>query len=75
VTDIHGSNAMQLVQQRQIRHGELHVDDVMTPLKGLDTIEFASLQRANVGQVVSTLKPFGRHHLLVIEEATPTSRA
>jgi CBS-domain-containing membrane protein len=75
VTDIHGPNAMQLVQQRQIRHGELHVDDVMTPLKDLDAIEFASLQRANVGQVVATLKQFGRHHLLVIEDATPTSPA
>ena len=74
-SDIHGPHAMQLVQQRQIRHGDLHVDDVMTPLQHLDAIEFASLQRANVGHVVATLKQFGRHHLLVIEDATPTSPA
>jgi hypothetical protein len=75
VSDMHGPDALQLVQQRQIRHGDLRVSDVMTPLQSLDAIEYASLQRATVGQVVATLRKFGRHHLLVIEDATPKSPA
>jgi CBS-domain-containing membrane protein len=75
VSDMHGPDALQLVQQRQIRHGDLRVSDVMTPLQSLDAIEYASLLRATVGQVVATLKQFGRHHLLVIEDATAKSPA
>jgi hypothetical protein len=71
--DMHGPAALQLVEQRQIRHGDLLVSDVMTPLQNLDAIEYSSLLRANVGQVVTTLKQFGRHHLLVIEDATAKS--
>jgi CBS domain-containing protein len=72
-TDMHGPHALQLVKERQIRHGDLQVSDVMTPLQHLDAIEFSTLLRATVSQVVATLKQFGRHHLLVIEDATPTS--
>jgi hypothetical protein len=73
--DMHGPAALQLVEQRQIRHGDLLVSDVMTLLQNLDAIEYSSLLRANVGQVVTTLKQFGRHHLLVIEDATAKSPA
>jgi CBS-domain-containing membrane protein len=75
VNDIHGPAAMELVRQRRVRHGDLSVSDVMTPLQNLDAIEFATLSRATVAQVVATLKQFGRHHLLVIEDATPASSA
>jgi len=66
-SDLHGDRPMRLVQQRQIKYGEITVADVMTTLSSLDGIDFAALSRATVGQVVATLLKFGHPHLLVIE--------
>jgi len=65
--DIQGDKPLRLVQQRQLRHSEISVADVMTPLAALDGIDFAALARATVGQVVATLLKFGHPHLLVVE--------
>jgi CBS domain-containing protein len=65
--DIQGDKPLRLVQQRQLRHSEISVADVMTPLSSLDAVDFDSLGRASVGQVVATLLKFGRPHLLVVE--------
>jgi len=67
--DIQGDRPLRLVQQRQLRHDEITVADVMTPLSSLDAVDFASLARADVGRVVATLLKFGRPHLLVVESA------
>lgn len=67
--DIQGDRPLRLVQQRQLRHSEITVADVMTPLSELDGIDFAALARASVGQVVATLLKFGHPHLLVVEGA------
>lgn len=67
--DIQGDKPLRLVQQRQVRHHEITVADVMTPLSSLDAIDFAALARATVGQVVATLLKFGHPHLLVVERA------
>ena len=69
VADIQGDRPLRLVQQRQLRHSEITVADVMTPLSQLDAIDYAALSRATVGQVVATLLKFGHPHLLVVENA------
>ena len=69
-TDLGGDRAMALVAERQVRHDELSVADVMTPLSMLDAIDFDSLRSACVGNAVATLKRFGRNHLLVVESAS-----
>jgi CBS domain-containing protein len=74
-TDIQGPLALQLSRERQIPHNDLMVGDVMTPLAELDAIELNVLKRSTVSHVVATLRQFGRHHLLVVEDATPTSPA
>ena len=66
-SDIAGDRPMRLVTQRGVKYQELTVADVMTPLSDIDAITFASLQRANVEQVVNTLVSRGRPHLLVID--------
>ena len=69
-TDLRGDRAMRTVAERHLHHDELSVADVMTPLALLDAIELDAMQRACVGNVVATLKRFGRNHLLVLEAAT-----
>jgi len=69
-TDLHGDQQMRLVQQRNIRYDELRVADVMADLSVLDAIDFDDMKAATVGNVVATLRRYGRNHLLVAEGPT-----
>jgi CBS domain-containing protein len=74
-TDLRGERAMRLVHERGLHYDELTVADAMTSLAMLDAIAFESLGNAVVGNLIATLKRFGRNHLLVVEEAgAPTVR-
>lgn len=66
-TNLHGDRQMRLVHERGLRWDELTVADVMTELSMLDAIPFAALRTASVGDLIATLKRFGRNHLLVVE--------
>ena len=70
-TDLRGERQMRLVHERNVRYDELCVADVMTGLSMLDAIDHARMRTAAVGDVIATLKRFGRNHLLVVEAATP----
>jgi CBS domain-containing protein len=67
--DLQGEASMRLVHERHVRHDELSVEDVMTRLSELETVEYSVLARASVGDVAATLQKFGRGHLLVTEQA------
>ena len=69
-TDLVGDRAMRIVAERHLRHDELSVADAMTPLSMLDAIAFERMGTAMVGNVIATLKRFGRNHLLVVQAAT-----
>ena len=69
-TDLRGDRAVRIVQERGLHHDELCVADVMTEVSVLDAVDFDALERANVGNLVATLKRFGRQHLLVVQGAT-----
>jgi CBS domain-containing protein len=69
-TDLSGDRAMRIVSERKLRHDELCVADVMTPLSMLDAIDHERMRSATVGNVIATLKRFGRNHLLVVQAAT-----
>lgn len=75
VSDLLGPKPLRLIQQRQVNREDITVSDVMTALAELDAVEYTSLARATVSQVVDTLKKIGRHHLLAVENATPTTPA
>ena len=68
--DLQGEKPLRLVSQRMVKFEDLCVADVMTPLPDLDAIEFASLRRANVAQVIAAMVKTGRAHMLVIEPAS-----
>jgi len=75
LTDLLGDRPLMLVHQRQMKHHDISVADVMTPLGDLDAIDEASLVHASVGDVVATLLRFGRPYLLVIEAGAPGAQA
>jgi hypothetical protein len=66
-TDILGERPLQFMQERNVRHGEIAVRDVMTPADRLEILELRDVELARVGDVVATLKVAGRQHALVVE--------
>jgi CBS domain-containing protein len=74
-TTLHGDEPARQMSRMQRRRDELRVADVMTALTDLDIVDFDSLGRRCVGDLVHTLALTGRRHLLVAERATPTSAA
>jgi len=70
-TDLHGDRQMSLVHERGARYDDLTVADVMTPLAMLDAIDHDRIVHASVGELIATLRRFGRNHLLVVQAATP----
>lgn len=66
-TDILGERPVQVAQERDVRHVEVLVREVMTPADLLEAMELRDVQQARVGDVVETLKRSGRQHALVIE--------
>ena len=66
-TDILGEKPLQVTQERNVRHGEIVVRDVMTPADRLEILDLRDVELARVGDVVATLKVAGRQHALVVE--------
>jgi len=69
-TDMQGERAMRIVHERNTHYEDLIVADVMTELTALDAIDHDRMRNASVGDVIATLKRFGRNHLLVVQNAT-----
>ena len=67
-TDILGEKPMRVVQERGIRHDEISVDDLMTPLAQLEALWLEDVSHAQVGHVVASLRKAGRQHTLVVEQ-------
>ncbi len=73
--DLEGDRPMRAAQRREVRFDELVVSDVMSPLSSLDVIDYDDLSHSKVRKVIATLKHLGRHHLLVVQKATPQTSA
>ena len=68
-TDILGEKPLNLVRERRIRHSEILVADVMTPVSRLDAFEWKAVQSARVGNIVARLQEARRQHALVTQTA------
>jgi CBS domain-containing protein len=66
-TDILGEKPLRFNQERNVKHHEILVSDIMTPLSGLEAISIDEVRRAKVGHIVASLRDAGRQHTLVIE--------
>lgn len=68
-TDILGEKPLTVVRERRIRHSDIVVADVMTPVSRLDAFEWKAVQAARVGNVVARLQQARRQHALVTQTA------
>lgn len=66
-TDILGEKPLNLVRERRIRHSEILVADVMTPVSRLDAFDWKAVQSARVGNIVARLQEARRQHALVTQ--------
>ena len=69
-TDILGEKPLRFIQQRQVKHSEILVSDIMTPLDRLEAIPMKTVESARVGNVIASLRESGRQHTLVVESST-----
>ena len=66
-TDILGEKPLRFSQERRVKHNEILVSDIMTPLESLGAIPIAEVRHAKVGEVIASLRDSGRQHTLVME--------
>jgi CBS domain-containing protein len=67
-TDILGEKPVTLAREQGVRHSNVLVVDVMTPVNRLDAFELHTVEGARVGQVVESLQRTRRHHALVTQQ-------
>lgn len=63
--DTQGERPIQMVHERGVRYDDLRVRDLMAPLESMDLLELGRVMHAEVGDIVATLKNWGRQHALV----------
>jgi CBS-domain-containing membrane protein len=64
--DILGEKPLRFIQERRVRHSEIMVADIMTPLEKLDAIALDTVANARVGDVAASLRESGRQHALAV---------
>jgi CBS domain-containing protein len=67
-TDVLGEKPVRFIQERGVKHNEILVSDIMTPLDRLEAIPVEEVRRARVGDIVASLLDTGRQHTLVTEK-------
>ena len=65
--DTQGERPIQIVHERGVRYPDLRVRDLMAPLETMDLLDLGRVMHAEVGDIVATLKNWGRQHALVGE--------
>jgi len=66
-TDILGEKPLRFSEERRVKHSEILVSDIMTPLDKLGAIPIADVLHAKVGEVIASLREGGRQHTLVMD--------
>jgi CBS domain-containing protein len=65
--DILGEKPLRFIQERRMKHNEILVADIMTPLDRLEAIPIEQVRHGKVANVIASLRNAGRQHSLVIE--------
>ncbi len=66
-SDILGEKPLRFIRERGVKHNEILVADIMTPLEQMEAIPIQEVQHAQVGHVITSLRESGRQHTLVVE--------
>lgn len=69
-SDILGEKPLRFIQERQLKHSEILVSDIMTPVDRLEAIPMKIVESSRVGNVIATLRESGRQHAFVMESST-----
>lgn len=72
--DIQGEKPLLFIQEAGIRHADVLVRDIMTPMSAIEAMDFADVSHSTVGDIVKTLTEAGKQHALVIE-SQPANQA
>ena len=64
--DIVGEKPVKLLRERGGRHGDLKVADMMVPCAAVEVLDIETVERAEVGHIIATLKELGRQHAIVV---------
>ena len=64
--DVLGEKAVLVAQKRQSKRSDLRVADVMVPVEQVEALSMEVVKRASVGNIVTTLKLYGRAHAIVV---------
>ena len=67
-TEVQGEKPMRFLQNMGGIHADITVRDIMTTQRELEVLKMEDVQNAKVGQIVASLKKFGRQHALVAIE-------
>jgi hypothetical protein len=63
--DLFGEKPVQYIREHGGSWEEILAQDVMTPLAQLEALQQSDVARANVGDIVETIRVTGRQHMLV----------
>jgi len=66
-TDILGEKPLKYLKEHSGKREDILTQEIMTPHEQLLTLHMNDVQIATVGDIVETLKEFGRQHILVAE--------
>lgn len=69
LNDLKGERPVRYQREMGVSHGDIRVRDIMTPLDRLETIPYAEVLDARIGDIIQTLKRSGRQHALVVERS------
>lgn len=70
--DTQGDRPIKLVQERSLKHSDLHVADLMIRREDIDMLDVSDILTARVGHIIATLKAWGRQHALVADKDPTT---
>lgn len=66
-SDLFGESPITHMQKHGGRRENILVQDIMTPRTKLKTLQMTDVSRAKVGDIIATMKDFGRQHILVVD--------
>lgn len=68
--DVLGERPVQVASRERIHRDEVTVQQIMTPQEQIDALNLSDVKRAQVGDIVETLRAAGRQHALVMDQTS-----
>lgn len=67
-SDLFGETPITHMQKHGGLREDILVQDIMTPRAKLKTLQMTDVMKARVGDIIETMKDFGRQHILVVDK-------